>query len=360
MRTCKWARTRRWKGGVEKVIWRGVDERRQCGDDSLRGSIFSRAHGSHAAATFQPALLKQVVNLTPCCVPPPMREAPAVPMLSGGPGRARRRARGGDGAQGSHGSLAAGCSAWVAATCVVVLALRLPGAAANGCISLPTVNGIDAKLGIHGTVTDPSRQLNGVAVLGPQIITPDASVPQRERIRVMVGAEIELNITASWGAPYQAYNLTLYAYEDPGVPNGALLTTQECRGGARLGPTHPQVLRGEGSGGICNPVRRIFTWQPKRGQEGNVYSMCFLVLPRELAECQSAYKCVDIEVLAPNITFDYRSSGGETPNPSQLFHSPVGCHFEACLSTRDLNGVYEMVGGYAAVCVCVLCLFLYV
>jgi len=231
---------------VGKMRWRGVDERRQCGDDSLQGSIFS--HGSDAAATSQPArfsnpLLKRAFNRPPCRVLPPRREAPAVSMLTGGPGRARRRARGGDGA---HGSLAAGsrCSAWVAATCVVVLSLRLPGAAANGCTSLPTVNGIGAKLGIHGTVTDPSRQLNGVAVLGPQVITPDASVPQRERISVMVGAEVELNITASWGAPYQDYNLTLYAYEDPGVPNGAVLTTQECRGGARLAPTNSQVLRG--------------------------------------------------------------------------------------------------------------------
>ena len=65
-------------------------------------------------------------------------------------------------------------------------------------------------------------------VLGPQIITPDASVAQRERLRIMVGAEIELNVTASWGDVYTDHNLTLYAYEDPGVPNGAVLTTQVC------------------------------------------------------------------------------------------------------------------------------------
>ena len=68
-------------------------------------------------------------------------------------------------------------------------------------------------------------------VLGPQVISIDSSVAQRERVDVMVGSELELNITASWGAPYLDHNLTLYAYEDPGVPNGGVLTTQECRGG---------------------------------------------------------------------------------------------------------------------------------
>ena len=55
----------------------------------------------------------------------------------------------------------------------------------------------------------------------------------------MVGSRIQMNISAAWGWPddmeqglwygnekYGNYNLTLYAYEDPGVPNGAVLTTQ--------------------------------------------------------------------------------------------------------------------------------------
>jgi len=96
-----------------------------------------------------------------------------------------------------------------------------------------------------------------VQVLGPQVISIDSSVAQRERVDVMVGSELELNITASWGAPYLDHNLTLYAYEDPGVPNGGVLTTQECRGGRQLAPTNPQVIAGQGSGEYCNPVRRV-------------------------------------------------------------------------------------------------------
>eukprot|EP00802_Teleaulax_amphioxeia_P009515 Tamp_09533.p1 GENE.Tamp_09533~~Tamp_09533.p1 ORF type:complete len:292 (+),score=32.55 Tamp_09533:1160-2035(+) len=62
-----------------------------------------------------------------------------------------------------------------------------------------------------------------------------------------------------------------------------------------------------------------------------------------MAACQSEYKCVDIEVVAPNITFQYRGEeeGGETPTDNQIFHSPVGCHFEACLAAHDAHGIYE-------------------
>jgi len=96
-----------------------------------------------------------------------------------------------------------------------------------------------------------------VQVLGPQVISIDLSVAQRERVDVMVGSELDLTITASWGAPYLNHNLTLYAYEDPGVPNGGVLTTQECRGGRQLAPTNPQVIAGQGSGEYCNPVRCV-------------------------------------------------------------------------------------------------------
>ena len=117
----------------------------------------------------------------------------------------------------------------LAVWCTLALALQLPTQAhAESCTPLPTVNAVGAKLGIHGTVTDPSKKLNGVPVLGPQVIIADASIPQRERLDIMVGSELELNITASWGGPYVDHNLTLYAYEDPGVPNGAVLTTQVC------------------------------------------------------------------------------------------------------------------------------------
>ena len=235
-----------------------------------------------------------------------------------------------------RGGASASLGAWRCA--VVLVVLQLSAQVRGSCTPLPTVNGVGAKLGLIGTVTDPSKELSGVPVLGPQVITADTSVAQRERLNIVVGSELELNITASWGAPYLDHNLTLYAYEDPGVPNGGILTTQECRGGTPLSPANP--LADAHSGSICNPVRRVFKWRPTKGQEDRVYSMCFLVLPKEVAACQSAYKCVDINVIAPNITFDYEV----TPAHDREMHSPVGCRFEACLEaqvTRRVNSAGE-------------------
>jgi len=97
-------------------------------------------------------------------------------------------------------------------------------------------------LGIQGTVTDPAGSLHGVPVPGPHRIEAVWDGPRmRQRIAAVVGSRIELNISADWGKdeymgrwygnePYGNYNLSLYAYEDPGVPNGAILTTQSCLG----------------------------------------------------------------------------------------------------------------------------------
>jgi len=53
---------------------------------------------------------------------------------------------------------------------------------------------------------------------------------------------------------------------------------------------------------ICNPVRRTFTWEPRNGQENIVHSICFTVLVLERpTDCQSDYRCVDINVVAPDI-----------------------------------------------------------
>lgn len=262
----------------------------------------------------------------------------SVQLLEGGKRRQMQRCREmGDGPFWRAGASASLGARWLGAwwCAVVLVVLQLPVQVRGTCTPLPTVNRVGAKLGLIGTVTDPSKQLSGVAVLGPQVINADSSVAQRERVDVVVGSELELNITASWAAPYLDHNLTLYAYEDPGVPNGGILTTQECRGGTPLSPSNP--LADAHSGSICNPVRRIFKWRPSKGQEARMYSMCFLVLPKEVPACQSAYKCIDINVHAPNMTFNYEV----TPARDREFHSPVGCRFEACLEAQDLGGLYD-------------------
>lgn len=65
--------------------------------------------------------------------------------------------------------------------------------------------------------------------------------------------------------------------------------------------------------------------------------MCFLALPLEVPACPSAYKCIDIHVIKPNITFDYLV----TPTRERRYHSAVGCHFEACLQAQDTQGLYH-------------------
>ena len=226
------------------------------------------------------------------------------------------------------------------------LSVLHPAAVQGGCSvgngAGPKIRGIRARLGIDGTVSDPAGNLQGTPVPGPHRIEPVSS-DQRQRISAVVGSRIEFNISAAWGwdqgggigtfgpsSPpgcvvgqdcitpwpedlwqgywygnelYGNYNLSLYAYEDPGVPNGAILTTQSCLGYPQqfwdrntLPPTvKPKTV-------ICNPVMRSFTWEPRKGQEGMVHSLCFTVLVNERPnECQADYRCIDIDVRAPQI-----------------------------------------------------------
>ena len=207
---------------------------------------------------------------------------------------------------------------WLAAALLSVLAPRLVlGACGVGDGKAPTIRGVHAVLGIEGTVTDPAGNLQGTPVPGPHAITGVWDGPRkRQHIKVVVGSRIELNISAAWGYDdnvehgvwygnevYGNYNLSLYAYEDPGVPNGAVLTTQACLGYPQQvwdRNTLPPPLVNPDNIRICNPVRRTFSWEPRKGQEGLTHSMCFVVLVNERPnECQSAYRCIDIEVLAP-------------------------------------------------------------
>ena len=129
--------------------------RRDGDDDACRGSLPARKHGSRANAA---ASLEHGRVLLPPQGDSMRDDAPPAPTPLGARGRARRRVLGAV----QHGIAGPRCS-WrstLAAWCMVALALRLrPAAAAAACTTLPTVNGVGAKLGIHGTVTDPSKQV---------------------------------------------------------------------------------------------------------------------------------------------------------------------------------------------------------
>jgi hypothetical protein len=191
--------------------------------------------------------------------------------------------------------------------------------AAQSCNPLPQVLPVIARMGLPNTETDPSGMLGGEVVTGPVLI-PVNSTGQRDALTVMVGATVELTIRASWATPYTNQNLTLFAYEEPGIPNGGALSAARC--GIR-----------------CNPTNRTFTWTPVKGQEGIVHTMCFMAVPitASLAACVSPYRCVDFTVKAPEISFD-----DVTPPNGVQMHSAVGCDLEVCLQARDTLGIYEV------------------
>ena len=137
-------------------------------------------------------------------------------------------------------------SAWLAT--IVLLSLFAPtsvwGQRTCGVgAEFPRIRDINALLGIQGTVTDPTKNLQGTQVPGPHPIEPKRDADhRRQSVKVVVGSRIEFNISAAWGyadtdangrwygnTNYGNYNLSLYAYEDPGVPNGAVLTPQVKR-----------------------------------------------------------------------------------------------------------------------------------
>jgi len=211
----------------------------------------------------------------------------------------------------------------------LMVLLHVSSAGAQPCAHNPVIQNVSAILGIQGTVLDSSGNLGGTPVPGPQqILSLPNSDPRRETITLVVGSTVLLNISASWGSQYQNQNLSLYAYEDPGVPNGAVLSTQECLGNF----------------GACNPVLRQFSWAPRLGQAGMTHSMCFLALPKpalsgaSLTQCQSPFKCVDLRVVAPELTWVRPG----TPLPKQEYHSPVGCHLELCFEAYDASSLYTV------------------
>lgn len=189
----------------------------------------------------------------------------------------------------------------------------------NFCSVNPAVSPVTARMGISGTVTDPSRMLDGEPVGGPVPITV-TSAGQRYNVTAMVGATLYFDISASWAEFYTAQNLTLYAYEEPGLPNGATLGPVVCSG-------------------ICNPISRQLTWTPARGQEGRIHTMCFTAHPisASLAACVSPYRCIDVHVAVTHISFE-----PITPKDGMEMHSPVGCELELCVEARDSTGVYNV------------------
>jgi hypothetical protein len=114
----------------------------------------------------------------------------------------------------------------------------------------------------------------GQVVGGPAPITV-TSDGQRDAMHVMTGAIVNVTITASWGGAYTGENITMFAYEEPGIPNGGVLAGPRC-------------------GASCNPVTRTFQWKPTKSQEGKTHSMCFVVHPKtaSYAACTSAYRCI--------------------------------------------------------------------
>lgn len=198
---------------------------------------------------------------------------------------------------------------------LLILLACLVGKGSSQCTENPVVSPLVAT--IIGVRQDASAT--------PTLFSPPLSIPvtsdvQRDAITVMVGAMLNLTIPARWGGVYTVQNLTLFAYEEPGLPNGAT-----------LGPVACSVW--------CNPISRQLYWTPAKGQEGKVHTMCFTArtVNPTLEACASSFRCIDITVMAPSVTYD-----SVTPVDGLEIHSPVGCNLELCIQARDATGIYNV------------------
>ncbi|EKX47115.1 hypothetical protein GUITHDRAFT_137723 [Guillardia theta CCMP2712] len=191
---------------------------------------------------------------------------------------------------------------------ILVLAVLWSDCTAQSCS--PAVN-IDfkASLGIKGDVTDPTRSVNNMPVYGPR------SIPA-ENMLMIPDSQLQMNVTVWWNSDQQ---LSAFASEDPGLPNGASFMPSSCYGEVRVSTlTDPY-----------SSVCKSFLWTPNREQVGTNYSVCVVAMPTNMISC-SVKKCFYVSVLAPKIVFDSLS-----PLDGQVFHSPVGCDLEVCVQAQD-------------------------
>jgi len=64
-------------------------------------------------------------------------------------------------------------------------------------------------------------------------------------------------------------DVTIFVMEDPGLPNGAVVSSNVC-------PKPAPNLEGDLVKRPCNSVSRTFLWTPAKSQEGKTYRVCFV------------------------------------------------------------------------------------
>jgi len=128
--------------------------------------------------------------------------------------------------------------------------------------------------------------------------------------------------------------VSIFVREDPGLPHGALVNTNEC-------PQQPTNCGDATNCQVaCNPVGRTFDWTPTIGQEGMTYSVRFRARDnRNFCEPGGYFStndaCVEITVYAPMPEFVEPS-----PVYNKVHTGYTGCVTNFCLSAADLHGKY--------------------
>jgi len=100
----------------------------------------------------------------------------------------------------------------------------------------------------------------------------------------------------------------------------------------------------------CNPVRRVFSWTPRDGDEGSSYKVTFRARDSNNA-CQpggyySADYCVRIEVEKPRpewVVPPTAEGGEETCDDATVYKNYVNCLVSFCLKARDANNHYGVM-----------------
>lgn len=115
-------------------------------------------------------------------------------------------------------------------------------------------------------------------------------------------------------------DVTVFVEEDPGVPPGAIIGPNVCPA--------PLVTPEGAQDQSCNPVHRVFTWTPIKGQEGKVYKVCFSARDNK-DNCEVGgfwameLACVNVEVTGPSL--EWTGNAGEGATAVTAFTTYVGC-----------------------------------
>jgi len=120
-------------------------------------------------------------------------------------------------------------------------------------------------------------------------------------------------------------DVTIFVMEDPGIPNGAVVSDNQCPP-----PVNNERVR-------CNPVSRAFSWTPVKAQAGKTFRVCFIARDNK-DNCQkggyysqaTTNPCIDLSVVNPEPQWS-----DTTFDDGKQITVHVGCQHTHTVECRD-------------------------